>query len=666
MMVISEYDLTALRYKLRSRIQDLLPTRIRQAPRGNRQIVIVEVANEIASQILKHGTSRVPTNNLALQTLTALYVSCAEEARSQLSYIVDVFEIVGGRADVSNLTSVLGALLIAAVDRNSGQSSLLTSALGVLLQKWPSHPDSWHPQHYVNIADTISVCASLHGADACLNAFTSLYRDSFETVSLPRFAVCAGLFNAVEQKNTCCSLIQILGSECLRILPVLVPLNIRSPRPTVSVRHIRAYCSAFIIASAGPKVAEYVPLSCVKTLTIALENVVFICLENTGVFEGDTTVSVLRPTFNALLLRFTAVYTLLSLRVRAATSVLIFVKELITSSAVTASKLVFLRIFAGLASSQISPVGNAHLLDTMAYTETGTMTMPITLVGQMTKCVARDMKALGLLAIATLLDLEVDTATEGHIKRHGLALAAYTSRALSARATYFHQKMFLCDGNDEEELGESLEEIWLRLACCLIKFLSSRYASNFVIFTNLIIALFGAKDIEVREAKKYAVMNCLCTLIEAYDDCRRSSLDDESGESKTALRCILAAVSGMALTVNERSLTIKSLKKLVCAASGSGYDAESVACICLLRYMQRCEIALVDIAMNCISDLVGPTKKRKLAFRNLISEYVLRMELGRKNKCLIWLIKEFTGVPTSSIDVSETAVTTPKNQEAKL
>lgn len=660
-----QVQLKRLRNSLQAKSRSLLPLRVHNAPKGDRESIIAEEVNIVVTSIYRYEVPLTPAVfSSSLQTLAALFSSCQRKRAEQLHIVPQVFGHVAEIADVSHLPALLGSLLIVAAWEEPHHCHRLTIVLEAILKKLPLQPSSWLPGDYAALADTISIAAQICVSRSLLwETLTSCHLPP-KFLSLTHFAVCAGFCNAYKPTTHDHPLAKLFGSFWSFIIPVLQRYSTRYPRLTLCFNHAPPIRILIIAACAGSQATKLIPVTAVNPLLLVFENAISSFFSVHATSNSSSFLVTCLSLFKNMLTRITSVYAALLVRTRATRSAIAIVNDIASRGVGMSSKTIFVRAFVLSLSLELTPEMSAAMLDAISLLETGSSFAP--LANQLTKHVARDMKAVNLLAIATYSIMEVDWTHEGRIAQRGYNLTRCTAKVLAVRNRFSHREYCLYD-DDSEDSTTSIEDIWVRLTSCLLEIISIEDISRVLDCVAFLVGLFGSSDIVVLQARKHAATNSMCALMKRYMKVISKTSSNNEQERKELVRCMVVVVGGLASSVKDVSLITHCLSKLVHLVSGQGFNVESMTCVCLLRFMQLCDVSLVTIVMTCVDELIGVTAERRNLFREILSVYILRMEMGRKTLCLEWLLNTYNGEQVSSYNgVRNCEVVTASSLQPKL
>lgn len=668
------FFLRQVRSGLLRQIDLFRPKELLRLSRHARQKLTVQIVRADAHKILQfEPTLLLPTEvGSILARLSVLYVESPTKLLPQLSEFSRALIHLASFRIASHIPALLLSLLVVSVGcKERDADARFNAVFSILKDTWPSYNASWHPADYVSIAHTVSVALHLRYPLDRIREVPQTLGDLFSTAGSVPLRSGPNLTSAAFAAATICSfdviqsfhpVYSFLVRELTACHDIFSSMLRRNASIALGADHAIPTTLTMLLTTAGSHAIAALPSELRVTTVRSLETILLnMELYLTRRDQDEFNVG-LHKVVSSRMERIGYIYATASMSSRMIASSVDFVSRLVTARNLVEPLTSFVTSFVTKCASDVSPRVAVSLANILTYVHKPSPITVLAVSSSIAKEIRGTTSLLGLL-IATLFDAQ-KTGTP-FVSRKIYDRASKLKRVATVTILTQQDNNNITQEGWLEDIDDSIFGLSIRVIVeSVLKIDPGKNATSFVQSgLDLVSAFVRNNGVHIQQAREWVIVSGVPAIFEAF-------LGEQSQwrPTNTIVRIIAHLFDSVADGVSERELIKSCLNGIVPLAVGKdsehfeefeNRESGRVVYILLLRFMVRCDLAVIDLAMDAIDLSLGSSNERKQRLLHPAQVAVMGSELGRKDICVEWLLRTFNDLGSH---MSEDRVTDGKQK----
>lgn len=648
--------LREVRQDLLRQIEFFRPNKLQHLPRHARQKLIVLILRSDVHRLLQFEASQLLPSEVAsrLARSSVLYAESPKHLLPQLSEFPKAVIHLASSAVASHIPALLLSLLIVSVAcKEKDADARFNSIISILISTWPPQTSSWHPAEYTTIAHFVPIALRLRHLSERVQEVPQTWTNLFSAMgpaslrSSPNLtaaafataAICS--FKISHPSHPVYSFLVGEVSVCHDDFSRMLNRNTSIP---LGSDHTVPITLTLLLTVAGPHAVIALPPG-LRVMTVHSLEALLLNMElHFARDEMDEFNVALHEIFTSRMGEVGMVYAVASTSSRVVASSANFMARLITVRNLVEPLAPMVTSFVEKCASDVTPQVAVTLANILTYLSKlpppSVLAISFTLVNEV-----RGVASLLGLLIVMLSDAQktsVPSVAQNIYDRASKLERIATITILTQQSNNNMTQEGWLEDADDTLFGLSIQIIVGSLLKADPRICPISYVRSGLELTSAFIKSQGA---HFQQARQWAIVTGVPAIIKSF-------LGEQSQwRPTTALLQIVARLfDSVAAEVFERDLIKLCLDGVVSLvdynaleySEGSESRAHGrVIYIILLRFMVRCDLAVIDLAMSAIDLLLGSSGGRKQRLLRPAQIAVMGSELGRKDICVEWLLRTF-------------------------
>lgn len=656
--------LRQVRESLLLRIKAVRPKGLHRVPKHARHELIIQTLRADARILLQFEPSSLSPSEVAsrLARLSVLYAESPTKLLPQLSEFPRVLAYLASAAIPSHISALLLSLLLISVGcAEKDADSRFNSIFSLLLSKWPSYSSFWHPADYVAIADTVSVALLLRFSPARAQKFPQSLADLFlKRASLPQpnpdltaLSFAAAIISSFKTSQNTRPIHDFFVQELSLRHDLFMPILRQNTLATLTARHAVPTAMVMLISVGDLAAHIALPRSLQVTIVRSLETI----LLNMELNLTSQTPNEFHTNLHDMLLsrmeNIGTLYAVASATARVTSSSANFVAQLVTFRTLVRPITPFALSFVTECTPYVTPqvaVTFASILTYLSKLPTAAAIIVSSAIAKEACGVAR------LLSVLVAMLSDAQKTNKPIVAREIFDRASKLGRLVTVTlTTHQNNRNVTCEGW-LEPVDDSVFELSARIVVESVLDTNPEKGMKSFVQSGLEMTSAFARSTSVyfKQAREWVIVFGVPAIFQKFFG------EDSRWIPKTTIVQMVARVfDSVADGTSERALVKSCLDGIVPLAfdkdSNFSDDVENnersrVVYILLLRFMLRCDLSVIDLALDAVDRSLGSSNVRKHKWLRPAQIAVLGSELGRKEICVRWLLRTFNDLGSPSYE----------------
>lgn len=653
------YFLRQVRSGLLRQIDVFRPEELLRLSRHARQELIVQIVCADAQRILQFEPTLLlpPEVGSILARLSVLYAESPTKLLPKLSEFPRALIHLASFGIASHIPALLLSLLVVSVAcKERDADARFNSVFSILKDAWPSYDASWHPADYVSIAHTVSVALHLRFPPDRVREIPRTMVDLFPTTGSVPLRFGPNLTGVAFAAATVCSfdvtqslhpVYLFLAHEFTACRDIFSSMLRRNTSIALGANHAVPIALTMLLTTVGSHTITVLPSELQVTTFRSLETILLNMQLYLSRRDQDEFNVSLHKIVSGRMERIGFTYATVSMSSRMIASSVDFVSQLVTSCDPIEPFASFVAAFVTKCASDVSPRVAVSLANILTYIHKPS---PITVLA-VSSSISKEVRGTtSLLGILTAMLFDAQKTDTPSISRKIYDRASKLKRVATVTILTQQDNNNITQEGWLEDVDDSIFGLSVRVVIeSVLKIDPGKSSTSFIQSgLDLVSAFVRSNGVHIQQAREWVVVSGVPAIFNAF-------LGKQSlwKPTNTIVRIIARLFDSVADGVSERDLLKSCLDGIVPLAVGKNsehfeesenIESGRVVYILLLRFMVRCDLTVIDLAMDAIDLSLGSSNERKLRLLRPAQIAVMGSELGRKDICVEWLLRTFNAL----------------------
>eukprot|EP00737_Agarophyton_chilense_P002194 gb/GEZJ01002494.1/.p1 GENE.gb/GEZJ01002494.1/~~gb/GEZJ01002494.1/.p1 ORF type:complete len:743 (-),score=71.05 gb/GEZJ01002494.1/:4738-6966(-) len=321
-----------------------------------------------------------------------------------------------------------------------------------------------------------------------------------------------------------------------------------------------------------------------------------------------------------------------------------------------ASQSTFHFVLIVIATTTVTPDIAVAYASILSFFDFETPLLQLTVIPRLSSSVASDDQATKALVQLTTVVLVNSSTSVSDIHRRLLFLVRFLSQVLSIRDGALASTV----SSPKCVLDEDAQNLWQVFVREMIAVIQTNLHSEHVVSAAVqcLSQLVGQRDICTKLAAEHLKSALTTVLVATY------LFRDISTVMEKRLLHVVLFLDAVATTTFDRESFKAFLTTLVESADKQGVQADRIVGVLLLRCLTQCDEKVVSVALGKLTSFIGTSTHRKETFLPLVRAAVLGLDTGKKDVCVVWIMRLFGDLRQRQSPNASAAATVGTNMRA--